>query len=152
MYVAVTRAKRRLYVTHAQQRMLHGQIRYGIRSRFLDEIPAALCQAVEGYARRPAARQDAWAPGGISRRQDAWRGASSYPRDPGGSAPAGEPMPAWVDDGRKYRIGQSVSHARFGQGVVLGYEGQGSDARVQIKFSEAGTKWLALDVAKLSAA
>ena len=50
------------------------------------------------------------------------------------------------------RIGQSVHHARFGPGVILGAEGRGTDARVQVQFTQAGVKWLALSVAKLTPA
>jgi len=47
------------------------------------------------------------------------------------------------------RIGQNVRHERFGDGVVVSLEGQGSDARAQINFGRQGLKWLALSVAKL---
>jgi DNA helicase-2/ATP-dependent DNA helicase PcrA len=42
-----------------------------------------------------------------------------------------------------------VAHARFGEGVIVGIEGQGADARVQINFGRQGVKWLALSVARL---
>src|SRR6185437_10300501 len=53
MYVALTRARRRLYLTLAQSRMLHGQVRYGIASRFIDEIPGELLQWLSPRERRP---------------------------------------------------------------------------------------------------
>jgi DNA helicase-2/ATP-dependent DNA helicase PcrA len=49
-----------------------------------------------------------------------------------------------------YRIGQSVNHARFGEGVVINLEGNGDDARAQINFGPQGVKWLSLAVAKLT--
>jgi DNA helicase-2/ATP-dependent DNA helicase PcrA len=49
-------------------------------------------------------------------------------------------------------VGQSVAHAKFGTGIIIDFEGRGPDARVQVKFRDAGTKWLALAYAKLSAA
>ena len=58
---------------------------------------------------------------------------------------------ARFDRGVPWRIGQTVAHARFGEGVIVGIEGQGNDARVQINFGRAGVKWLALSVAKLEA-
>src|SRR5204863_126636 len=58
MYVAVTRAKRRLYVTHAQSRMLHGQVRYNIASRFLDEPPGGLVQWLSPHRRRASSAID----------------------------------------------------------------------------------------------
>ncbi len=55
-------------------------------------------------------------------------------------------------DEHPFRIGQTVTHAKFGEGVVLNFEGRGLDARVQVRFAREGTKWLALQYAKLTAA
>jgi DNA helicase-2/ATP-dependent DNA helicase PcrA len=129
MYVAITRARRRLYVSFAQSRMLHGQTRYNIRSRFLLELPAALLKPV-GYSR---ARLDAVHAG------SAGRGASGFA---GIDVPPASP----------WRVGQSVLHPKFGRGVIVGAEGRGADARVQVNFQSSGMKWLALEYAKLSAA
>ena len=137
MYVAVTRARRRLYLTLAQSRMLHGQVRYGIASRFIDEIPRELVQWLSARDRRPAfsAEPSEWGSG-------AWaKPASSV----AGAPRATPPAPTW-------RIGQSVRHAKFGVGVIVDAEGRGSDARVQVNFRDAGVKWLALDYARLEAA
>ncbi len=127
MYVAITRARRRLYLCHAQTRMLHGQIRYNVASRFLDEIPAELVKRVNTAS--PAT-------GFFGSR------APSF-------APAPAPQPAIVGG---FRIGQSVRHPRFGSGVIIKAEGRGADARVQVNFRDSGLKWLALEYAKLSAA
>jgi len=121
MYVAITRARRRLYLSHAQSRMLHGQIRYGMPSRFLDELPE---QVLLNLNRR-----------------------SEPAPQPNYSAPR-SPQPA-NDTG--YKVGQSVAHAKFGTGIIIDFEGRGSDARVQVKFRNVGTKWLALAYANLSA-
>jgi DNA helicase-2/ATP-dependent DNA helicase PcrA len=59
---------------------------------------------------------------------------------------------ARFERGVAWRIGQTVSHARFGEGVIVSIEGQGSDARAQINFGRDGLKWLALSVARLEAA
>jgi DNA helicase-2/ATP-dependent DNA helicase PcrA len=125
MYVAVTRARQRLYLCFAQSRMLHGQMRYNLPSRFIDEIPADLLKYLTARAGK------------------AGFGAVS-PAPTFGSAP----RPG--DSG--FRIGQSVTHAKFGLGVIVNAEGGGADARVQINFGHAGMKWLALSVAKLEAA
>jgi DNA helicase II / ATP-dependent DNA helicase PcrA len=127
MYVAVTRARRRLYVTHAQSRMLHGQTRYNIPSRFVSELPPELVQWLSPHRRR--ARDD----------DDAEWGRVT------GSPQATPPGPGW-------RIGQSVRHAKFGLGIIIDAEGRGGDARVQVNFRDAGVKWLALEYAKLEAA
>ncbi|CAB1370757.1 UvrD-helicase domain-containing protein [Denitratisoma oestradiolicum] len=126
MYVAVTRARQRLYLSFAQTRMLHGQTRYSLPSRFIDEIPGELLKWLTpkakkgGYAYEVA---DAFTPSPRSR----------------------------VSSGGGLRVGQNVAHARFGQGVIVNAEGSGSDARVQVNFGPAGMKWLALSVAKLEA-
>jgi DNA helicase-2/ATP-dependent DNA helicase PcrA len=135
MYVAMTRAKRRLYLTLAQSRMLHGQVRYHVASRFLDEVPAELVQWYS--ARRRAVEVDA-AEWGAAAAADAPRAA---PR----AAAAGIAGPGW-------RIGQSVRHGKFGVGVIIDAEGRGADQRVQVNFREVGVKWLALEYAKLEAA
>jgi DNA helicase-2/ATP-dependent DNA helicase PcrA len=129
MYVALTRARRLLYLSFAHSRMLHGQTRYGIASRFLKELPVALLERVNGRPLEP-------------------RHAA---RGPAGS-PAERPAPArGADAGLPWRIGQTVRHARFGEGVIVGAEGRGSDARVQVNFGREGVKWLALAYAKLEA-
>jgi len=127
MYVAITRARTRLYLSFAQTRMLHGQTRYNVASRFLDELPE---EVVKRLTLRPGhARFDdvAWAP------QPAKVGKAKTP-------------------GHGFRIGQSVLHPKFGQGVIVNAEGSGTDARLQINFGKQGMKWLALEYAKLTAA
>ncbi len=128
MYVAITRARQRLYLSFAQNRMLHGQTRYNVASRFLDEIPAGL---VKWLTPRLAGQP---APVLASARD------SAIPRA----------QPRASDMG--WRIGQNVVHAKFGQGVIVNAEGQGPDARVQVNFGRQGMKWLALEYAKLTAA
>ena len=128
MYVAITRARTRLYLSFAQTRMLHGQTRYNVASRFLDEIPAGVLKWLSArHNAKPAA--NAW---GVA-----------------------EPAPssrARRDASMPFRIGQSVTHQKFGAGVIVNAEGSGSDARLQINFGKAGMKWLALEFAKLEAA
>ncbi|MCX8086360.1 MAG: UvrD-helicase domain-containing protein [Rhodocyclaceae bacterium] len=123
MYVAVTRARRRLYLTHAQARQLHGQTRYALPSRFIDEIPTGLLKFL-------TARPGRSAYGAVS---------------PAPSFAASRPQIG-------FSIGQTVKHAKFGLGVIVQAEGSGSDARVQVNFGSAGMKWLALSVAKLEPA
>ena len=128
MYVAVTRARQRLYLSFAQTRMLHGQTRYNLPSRFLDEVPEELVKWLTPRAGR----------GGFA--------ASSAPTF------NAAPRRSEASGGSGLRIGQSVMHAKFGLGVIVNAEGGGSDARVQVNFGAAGMKWLALAVAKLEAA
>jgi DNA helicase-2/ATP-dependent DNA helicase PcrA len=129
-YVAITRARNRLYLSHAQTRMLHGQTRYNIPSRFLEEIPQELMKwLTPRFSRRKAFQPD------FSRQTQ-----TAFPR----KAPTRE-----VDG---FRIGQNVMHPKFGAGVIVDLEGQGADVRVQVNFRNHGLKVLALAMAKLQAA
>ena len=131
MYVAVTRARQRLYLSHAQSRMLHGQIRYGIASRFLDEIPDALLKRLNSkQAPKPS----------MASHYD-----NNYQSTPSASSSEQKSAMPW-------KIGQAVSHAKFGQGVVVSHEGNASDMRIQINFGREGLKWLAMEYAKLEKA
>ncbi len=130
MYVAITRARQRLYLTHAQTRMLHGQTRYSLPSGFLDELPEELLRKV-GLSRAASAQQ-------------------STPSWSGSSAPKQQDSYAREKPENGLRIGQSVEHAKFGIGVIVAAEGRGEEARVQVNFGGAGMKWLALSFAKLT--
>lgn len=144
MYVAITRARERLYLTLSQSRMLHGQTRYAMRSRFLDEIPE---QHLKWLSPREASTLPSEARG-----QANWRRSDAYGRPPtGGIAPrAPRSVTSGVTVGDKhFRIGQSVSHAKFGEGIIIGLSGAGQDSQAQIQFRDVGTKTLALGVAKL---
>jgi DNA helicase-2/ATP-dependent DNA helicase PcrA len=151
MYVAITRARRRLYLSFSQTRMLHGQTRYNLRSRFLDELPEGALKWLTprtGLQRGWAGGADGWAGGGRWGREAGGRGdAAASQVHPGDARVA-----ARFDRGLPWRIGQSVAHAKFGEGVILNIEGGGTDARVQVNFGRQGVKWLALSVAKLEAA
>jgi DNA helicase-2/ATP-dependent DNA helicase PcrA len=162
MYVAITRARKRLYLSYAGSRMLHGQPRYGIVSRFVDEIPAELCKWIVLPERQFENRgQGSYFGGG--REDRAKRGASPGSggwSSGGGRAPAADPnryrtaqrsnFEMQRPDEHPFAIGQNVRHAKFGDGVVIDFEGRGLDARVQVRFATEGTKWLALQYAKLS--
>ncbi|MFN4351785.1 MAG: UvrD-helicase domain-containing protein [Hylemonella sp.] len=150
MYVAITRARNRLYLSHSQTRMLHGQTRYHIRSRFFDELPeetlkwitpknqgfgSGFAPPASGYNRQ----REGWSEG--------WKGGN-YGRDAGNS-PA--PVPSKAQEAATgLKLGMRVFHNKFGEGTVLTLEGSGDDARAQINFPRHGTKWLALSVAKLT--
>lgn len=122
-YVGMTRAKRRLFLTHAEARRLHGSDFYPVASRFIREIPAELIEEV---------RMRADVSHKVFRR--------NAQRASGGDSGA---------DNGDFRLGQRVEHPKFGEGVVLMYEGQGSHARVQVNFENAGAKWLVVAYANL---
>ena len=157
MYVAITRARKRLYVSFSQTRMLHGQTRYSVRSRFLDELPPALLKWLTPRA-LPAASagyREGWGGAweGFGRQGAAGRGRVTGTRagdaDLGRLSGAEQRAAQKFDRGTAFRVGQGVTHARFGEGVIVGIEGSGDDARVQVNFGREGLKWLALSVARL---
>ncbi len=139
MYVAMTRARRRLYLSLAQSRMLHGQTRYNIPSRFLDEIPEKFLK----WLRPPA--EDGFTFGRSNANKNKDSGARSA-----FEARKKDPFRRELPVVGQWRVGQAVAHAKFGEGVILDYEGSGSDARVQVNFGHAGTKWLMLEYARLT--
>jgi DNA helicase-2/ATP-dependent DNA helicase PcrA len=122
-YVGITRARQKLVITYAEARRLHGQEMYGLPSRFLREIPATLIHEV-----RPKVQVSRPMYQAQPRRQ--W-GHAALQETPG------------------LRLGQNVSHAKFGTGVVTDIEGSGAHARVQVNFDDAGSKWLVLAYANL---
>ena len=147
MYVAITRARKRLYLSHSQTRMLHGQTRYNIRSRFLEELPesclkwitpktGAFASGLGGWPSTPASVRPAWGNSGLG------VSANTY---------AAAPVPVQkAEPEHGIRAGLQVFHAKFGEGKVLSVEGNGADARAQVNFPRHGVKWLALSVAKLT--
>ena len=146
MYVAITRARQRLYLSHAQVRMLHGQTRYNVRSRFLDEMPedALKWLTPKGHGQRFADDGDAlWRPQLMpGARAGMQVGARATARPPENTAT--------TSDGADIRAGMQVFHNKFGEGTVLEIQGSGDDAKARITFKRHGTRLLALAVARLT--
>ena len=145
MYVAITRARKRLYLSHSQTRMLHGQTRYNVKSRFFDELPETALkwitpkqQAFGTYAPHSGA-------GGYDSTKT--RGSFGFKSETFASPPVPVQKTA---PSHGLRVGTNVFHTKFGEGKVLAIEGTGDDARAQVNFPRHGTKWLALSVAKLT--
>jgi DNA helicase-2/ATP-dependent DNA helicase PcrA len=155
MYVAITRARKRLYLSFSQTRLLHGQTRYHVRTRFLDELP-------EDALRWLTPRQAGFRSGYAQTYHEAWQRGSGLSGIVGAGRVAPPAfVPAPVSDaagglrsgggaGPALRLGQTVFHPKFGEGVVTTLEGRGADARAQVAFGRHGSKWLALAVAKLT--
>jgi DNA helicase-2/ATP-dependent DNA helicase PcrA len=147
MYVAITRARKRLYLSFSQTRMLHGQTRYNVRSRFIAELP-------ESALRWITPRNQAFGSGFERDYQAAWARGSGLHSIVGAGDVAGarHPAPAFAPKSPDHglRSGQSVFHNKFGEGVIVTLEGLGVDARAQVNFGRHGMKWLALSVAKLT--
>ncbi|NOT85341.1 MAG: DNA helicase II [Methylococcaceae bacterium] len=119
-YVGLTRAMRELYICYAESRRLYGRETYPRPSRFLREIPAECIQEIRLRAN-------------INRPVSVVRPAPSFD---------------CIEQAKSYKAGQKLSHAKFGEGVVLQMEGEDAGARVQIKFKSVGVKWLMLAYAK----
>ncbi|MCM2253818.1 MAG: ATP-binding domain-containing protein, partial [Ramlibacter sp.] len=143
MYVAITRARKRLYLSHAQTRLLHGQTRYNVKSRFFDELP-------EGALKWLTPRNQGFAGSafGYGAGYATSRGVAAGGR--GKDAFASPPVPAQKSPSHGLRADMKVFHTKFGEGTVMTIEGQGDDARAQVNFPRHGVKWLALSVAKLT--
>jgi DNA helicase-2/ATP-dependent DNA helicase PcrA len=129
MYVAVTRAKKRLHLSFAQMRMLHGQTRYNVPSRFVDELPPDLLQWLSAKPRNFLDTPMTASPQKVSSTI-----VSGIKQDAGG-----------------FRIGQQVKHGKFGVGVIISAEGSGKNTQVEVNFVDHGIKRLALEFAKLTA-
>jgi DNA helicase-2/ATP-dependent DNA helicase PcrA len=121
-YVGITRAMEKLTMTFAEVRRLYGREEYHRPSRFLRELPAELLEEIGVRTHLQAPR--------LQKRQNS---SVSFAEKEAGM-----------------KLGQTVKHAKFGQGVVLAVEGSGATARVQIKFVDEGTKWLVLAYANLT--
>jgi DNA helicase-2/ATP-dependent DNA helicase PcrA len=140
MYVAITRARRRLYMSFTQQRMLHGQTRFNMKSRFFDELPD---ESLKWLSPRV---QTNWFAN--KKATTAWDDAQF--RDGGTDNKIAQQIKQKSGGGGSgWRIGESVSHAKFGEGVIVNIEGGAGAARAQINFGAAGMKVLDLSVAKL---
>jgi DNA helicase-2/ATP-dependent DNA helicase PcrA len=144
MYVAITRARKRLYLSHAQTRLLHGQTRYNLRSRFLEELPE---DALKWITPRHGGFASIAPVSSTVHARPAWgRGAIDTQSLADAPLPARKTEPAHGG----IRAGLQVFHNKFGEGRVLAVEGVGDDARAQVSFPRHGVKWLALAVAKLT--
>ena len=158
-YVGITRAERRLYVSHAWSRSLHGSRQYNPPSRFLDEIPLDLLD------RRGSVDMGADEGRGHLRERTDWsrapvpdfRSSSSRSSSRGSSQsvtsaasdalrpPAREPRTEHA-----FSIGDDVVHPVFGEGVIINLEGSGEKAEAEVRFVDRGTKRLALAWAPLT--
>jgi DNA helicase II / ATP-dependent DNA helicase PcrA len=172
MYVAITRARKRLYLSFCQTRMLHGQTRYNMRSRFLEELPETALKWITprnpgfdatsgggksyggGYGQSgyvggyPNHSGSAWA-----KQKAPWiaQNAAGTARDiPRDALARNVSATSETDAAFQLKAGMAVFHNKFGEGTVLTLEGSGTDGRAQINFKRHGVKWLALSVAKLT--
>ena len=129
MYVAITRARKRLYISMAQQRMLHGQTQFGIISRFVEEIPPEVLHY-------------------LSAQKQIFNSFTDAPRSRQNKVVENYKLP---QEYAGFRIGQNVRHAKFGTGVIIDAVDKGESARLTINFGKEGVKELDTKFAKLEA-
>ena len=128
MYVAITRARRQLYLCHAQERRLHGQKHWRPASRFLEEVPQSLVRSLSVRVARPPA----------AAREPAARFAA--------------PVAPRREADLPFKVGSRVSHPKYGEGVVAAYQGQRAETEIKVSFPRVGEKWFILEYARLTPA
>jgi DNA helicase-2/ATP-dependent DNA helicase PcrA len=163
-YVGITRARERLYLTHAWARTIYGATQYNPPSRFLDEIPQRLVEAIEGNRR--ASRSGSWSDSAaMSSSTASWgdrpnrrSGISSERRQANrermvdAAIAAGERAVATGPTGAEFKVGDDVVHGKWGEGVVLDLRGSGDKTEITINFPTVGQKVLLLAWAPLKKA
>ncbi len=123
-YVGMTRAMHKLYLCHAESRRLYGQEKYHKASRFLRELPQDCVEEIRLQSQ-------------VARPVDQGRFSNSLTTE--------------TFDNSGFTLGQQVIHSKFGEGVVLNYEGCGAQSRIQVNFEGLGSKWLVVAYANLQA-
>jgi DNA helicase II / ATP-dependent DNA helicase PcrA len=139
-YVGITRARRRLYLSYAELRRLHGVEQISAPSQFLREIPQ---EAIVELRPRAHVSRPAFSPGVRQPFRREWPAAAPVERTQ---------LPQrmrQVSGPQGLNLGQRVRHARFGEGTILQFDGDGERTRVEVRFESAGNKWLMLSVANL---
>jgi DNA helicase-2/ATP-dependent DNA helicase PcrA len=175
-YVGMTRAKERLFITHAETRRLYGQELYHRPSRFIAEIPKECIYEVKLSTQ--VSRPQSGYSGGYGGKSS-YGEQSTYSQNSGYSASnsSGSSTGHGGYQGERnkskssnnfgsgfgqasshlkfseslFSLGQRVSHAKFGEGTVLNCEGDGDNSRIQVNFDQFGAKWLVTTYAKLTA-
>jgi DNA helicase-2/ATP-dependent DNA helicase PcrA len=123
-YVGMTRAMQKLYLCHAESRRLYGQEKFHRPSRFLKELPEVCIEEIRMQNQ-------------VSRPKSVGKFSNTITLE--------------TFENTGFKLGQSVAHAKFGEGVVLNYEGSGAQSRIQVNFADVGTKWLVVEYANLKA-
>ena len=123
-YVGMTRAMNKLYLLHAESRRIYGQEKTHKASRFLRELPENCVEEIRMQSQ-------------VSRPKSVGKFSNTFT------------LETFANTG--FKLGQQVAHAKFGEGVVLNYEGSGAQSRIQVNFEEVGSKWLVVEYANLQA-
>ncbi|MBL4899480.1 MAG: DNA helicase II [Colwellia sp.] len=123
-YVGMTRAMSKLYLLHAESRRIYGQEKHHKASRFLRELPESCVEEIRMQSQ-------------VSRPKSVGKFSNTFT------------LETFANTG--FKLGQQVAHTKFGEGVVLNYEGSGAQSRIQVNFEEVGSKWLVVEYANLQA-
>ncbi len=123
-YVGMTRAMSKLYLLHAESRRIYGQEKFHKASRFLRELPEDCIEEIRMQSQ-------------VSRPKSVGKFSNTFT------------LETFANTG--FKLGQQVAHAKFGEGVVLNYEGSGAQSRIQVNFEVVGSKWLVVEYANLEA-
>ena len=135
-YVAITRAMRTLYITHANMRYMHGNNNFLIPSRFIGEIDDDLLEPIKSNNTRPFKSNKKY-------KMDDQKFDDEYSQET-------HPDHFSQEDNSVYiKIGQRVRHLKFGNGVILSYTGKGDSLKIHINFESYGKKWLVMSYAQL---
>jgi DNA helicase-2/ATP-dependent DNA helicase PcrA len=160
-YVGITRARERLYLTHAWSRTIYGATQYNPPSRFLDEIPQRLVESIDGNRR--SSRAGSWADSaGTTSSISSWgdrperrsrisseRRQANRERMVDQAIAAGQQAAAASPSGASFKVGDDVVHGKWGEGVVLDLRGSGDKTEITINFPSVGQKVLLLAWAPL---
>ncbi len=132
--MAITRAKKKLFVTNTYMRMLYGMTSRNLPSRFVKEIPEEFCECV-GFVKHYTASPT------VSKTK-----ANTYSNSFG----IGKPTQPTSADSVVYSVGQQVSHKTFGKGMIISVTPTGPDTMLEIAFENVGTKKIMANYAKLT--
>ena len=135
-YVAITRAMKTLYITHANMRYMHGNNNFLIPSRFISEIDDELLESIKSNNMRPFKSNKKYI-------GDSEQSHDEYSQETHSDHFSQEDNSVYI------KIGQRVRHLKFGNGVILSYTGKGDSLKLQINFDSYGKKWLVMSYAQL---
>jgi len=147
-YVAVTRAKKKIYAIHAENRMIFGQTMRNPLSRFIAEIPNEYKQ-IEGEKTTTIKRKEMT--GKSTERVEIAYGGGNKNKKPVTelSDKATVETVRYIEKTQKFEAGDKVAHMTFGEGIVLSVKQVGGDALIEVAFDTVGTKKLMANYAKL---
>lgn len=149
-YVAITRAKKKLFILHCASRLTYGKTEFNRKSRFVDEIPETFCEYEDKFLDRKVASQESFMSQGKSYFTKS--GGDYFSQKPyfTRNAPSSQTSTPAVQKRESFKIGDAVTHAIFGDGFILNTKQMGPDTLYEVAFDKVGTKKMMESSAKLS--